>query len=137
MASRIGGRPVAYVGPVTRWEIYWVDLDPRVGPEQGGVRRPAIVLSNDGFNAHFDVVTIVPLTKREGKRRPVYMFEVLLPTELVGTGFESIAMPHQIRTVSKLRLLERIGAVMDEDLQLEIENRVLEHLGIAFEAEEL
>jgi mRNA interferase MazF len=122
---------------VARWEIYWVDLEPRVGSEQGGLRRPAIVLSNDGFNAHFEVVTIVPLTKREGKRRRVYEFEVLLPADVVGTGFESIVMPHQIRTVSKLRLLERIGILTDEDRQVEIENRVLEHLGIAFEAEQM
>jgi mRNA interferase MazF len=128
---------VAHVGPVYRWEIYWVDLEPRVGSEQGGERRPAIVLSNDGFNAHFEVVTVVPLTKREGKRRRVYPFEVLLPGEAVGTGVESIAMPHQIRTISKTRLLERIGSLTDESCQVDIENRVLEHLGIAFEAEGL
>lgn len=128
---------MAHLGPVARWEIYWVDLEPRVGSEQGGVRRPAIVLSNDGVNAHLEVITIVPLTKREGKRRRVYEFEVLLPAEVVGTGSESIVMPHQIRTISKLRLLERIGILTDEGHQLEIENRLLEHLGIAFEAEDL
>ncbi len=108
-----------------------------VGSKQGGTRRPAIILSNDGFNSHFDVVTIIPLTKRAGKRRRIYEFEVLLPAEVLGMGPESIVMPHQIRTVSKLRLLERMGMLTDEDLQLEIENRVLEHLGIAFEAEDL
>ena len=74
--------------------------------------------------------------KREGKKRRVYEFEVLLPAEVVGTGYESIVMPHQIRTVSKLRLLERIGILADQDRRVEIENRILEHLGIAFEAEE-
>lgn len=128
---------MARLGPVARWDVYWVDLDPRVGSEQGGARRPAIVVSNDGFNAHFEVVTIVPLTKRKEKRRRIYEFETLLPAEVVGTGMESIVMPHQIRTISKRRLLERIGTLTDEDLQLEIENRLLEHLGIAFEAEEL
>ena len=128
---------MAYLGSVSRWDIYWVDLEPHVGSEQAGERRPALVVSNDGFNAHFDVVTVLPLTKREGKRRNVYDFEVLLPPEVVGTGHESIVMPHQIRTISKLRLLERIGALIAEDLQVEIENRLLEHLGIAFEAEEL
>ena len=127
---------MAHVGSVSRWELYWVDLEPRVGREQGGVQRPAIVVSNDGFNSHFDVVTVVPLTKRAGKRRRVYEFEVLLPAEIVGSGVESIAMPHQIRTISKLRLLERIGQLTDEEKRIEIENRVLEHLGIAFEAEE-
>lgn len=126
---------MAYLGPVTRWEVYWVDLEPHVGSEQGGERRPAIVVSNDGFNQYFDVVTVVPLTKREGKKRQVYPFEILLPDPL-GTGHDRIAMPHQIRTISKRRLLERVSVLDGEDLRAEIENRLLEHLGIAFEAEE-
>jgi mRNA interferase MazF len=128
---------VSYIGPVGRWEIYWIDLEPHVGREQGGERRPGIVISNDGFNAQFDVVTILPLTKLEGKQRRVYPFEVLLPADVVGTGFGSIVMPQQIRTISRLCLVERIGVVTDESLRTQIENRLLEHLGIEFEAEEL
>jgi mRNA interferase MazF len=127
---------MAHLGPVARWEVYWVDLEPHVGSEQGGERRPAVVVSNDGFNQYFDVVTIVPMTKRLGKLRKVYPFEVLVP-DLVGTGLESIVMPQQVRTVSKWRLLERIGALADEEIRTEIENRLVEHLGIEFEAEEL
>ena len=125
---------MAHIGGVARWEVYWVDLEPHVGREQGGERRPAIVISNDGFNQHFDVVTILPLTKREGKGRQVYAFEVLSP-DLVGTGLESIIMPQQVRTISKLRLLERVGSLTDEDVRAEIEVRLMEHLGIDFEAE--
>ena len=127
---------MSHIGPVARWEVYWIDLEPRVGREQGGERRPGIVVSNDGFNAHFDVVTILPLTRLEGKQRRVYRFEVLLPAEVVGTGFGSIVMPQQVRTISKLRLVERIGVLADEELRAQIENRLLEHLGIEFEAEE-
>lgn len=126
---------MAHLGPVSRWEVYWVDLEPHVGREQGGERRPAVVVSNDGFNPHFDVVTIVPLTKREGKKRKVYAFEVLAP-DLVGTGYESIIMPQQVRTISKLRLLERIGVLSDDRLRDQIESRLMEHLGIEFEAED-
>jgi len=127
---------MAHLGPVARWEVYWVDLEPHVGSEQGGERRPAVVVSNDGFNQFFDVVTIVPMTKREGKLRKVYPFEVLMP-DLFGTGLESIVMPQQVRTISKRRLLERMGALADEEIQTEIENRLVEHLGIGFEAEDL
>jgi mRNA interferase MazF len=127
---------MAHVGPVRRWEIYWVDLDPVVGREQGGERRPAVVVSNDGFNQHFDVVTVVPMTKREGKKRRAYPFEVLAP-DLVGTGHGSIVMPQQIRTISKRRLRERAGVLEDEAIQIDLENRLLEHLGIDFEAEEV
>ena len=126
---------MAHLGPVRRWEIYWVDLEPAVGSEQGGEHRPAVVVSNDGFNHHFDVVTVVPMTKREGKKRRVYPFEVLAP-DLAGTGHESILMPQQVRTISKRRLLERTGVVDDESIQIDLENRLLEHLGIDFEAEE-
>jgi mRNA interferase MazF len=126
---------MAHLGPVRRWEIYWVDLEPIVGSEQGGERRPAVVVSNDGFNHHFDVVTVVPITKREGKKRRVYPFEVLAP-DLVGTGNESILLPQQIRTISKRRLLERTAVLDDERIQIDLENRLLEHLGIDFEAEE-
>ena len=127
---------MAHTGPVARWEIYWVDLEPRVGSEQGGDRRPAVVVSNDGFNHHFDVVTVVPMTKREGRKRRVYPFEVPAP-DLLGTGHENILMPQQVRTISKYRLLERAGVLDDESLRFDLENRLLEHLGIAFEAEEL
>lgn len=127
---------MAHLGPVRRWEIYWVDLAPAVGSEQGGERRPAVVVSNDGFNQHFDVVTVVPMTKRGGKKRRVYPFEVLAP-DLVGTGHESIVMPHQVRTISKRRLLERAGVLEDEAVQIDLENRLLEHLAIDFEAEEM
>lgn len=126
---------MAHLGRIERWEIYWVDLEPSVGSEQSGQRRPAVVVSNDGFNQHFDVVTVVPMAKREGKKRRVYPFEVLAP-DLVGTGHENILMPQQVRTISKHRLLERAGVLHDESLQLDLENRLLEHLGIDFQAEE-
>lgn len=106
-----------------------------MGTEQGGDRRPAVVVSNDGFNRHFEVVTVVPITKRAGKKRRVYPFEVLAP-DLAGTGHESILMPHQVRTISKKRLLGRAGALSNEAIQLDLENRLLEHLGIDFEVEE-
>jgi mRNA-degrading endonuclease toxin of MazEF toxin-antitoxin module len=124
---------MAHAGAVHRWDIFWADLEPGVGSEQRGESRPVIVVSNDGFNANFPLVTVVSLTKLEGKKRRVYPFEVLLPKGLVTPEHESIVMPQQVRTISKMRLLERIGALEDEALQDEIESRLLEHLGIAFE----
>ncbi len=123
-------------GPVRRWDLFWADLDYPVGSEQGGGRRPVLVVSNDGINANLPVVTQIPLTKLEGKTRRVYPFEVLFPAEIVGTGWTSIAMPQQVRTIDKSRLLEKIGELTDTDLQTEIENRLLEHFAIAFEIEE-
>lgn len=127
---------MAHIGRVIRWELYWVDLEPHVGSEHGGERKPALVISNDGFNHHFELVTIVPLTRLEGKKRRVYPFEVLAP-DLIGTGHLTIIMPQQVRTISRKRLLERIGVLTDEPVQVQVENRLMEHLGIEFEAEDL
>ncbi len=127
---------MAYLGPVERWDVYWADLDPGVGSEQRGVCRPVIVVSNDGFNTAFQMVTVVSLTKLEGKARRPYTFEVLFPEGTVTREWASIVMPQQIRSISKLRLLDRIGTLIDQAYRTEIENRILEHLGIAFEPDE-
>jgi mRNA-degrading endonuclease toxin of MazEF toxin-antitoxin module len=126
---------MAYKGAVHRWDIFWADLEPGVGSEQRGERRPVIVVSNDGFNAAFPVVTVVSATKLEGKKRKPYAFEVLLPAGTITAEHESIVMPQQIRTISTMRLLDRIGTLDDDEFRDQIENRLLEHLGIAFEEE--
>lgn len=125
---------MAYIGRVRRWDVFWADLQPSVGSEQGGQRRPVVVISNDGFNAAMNTVTVLPLTKLEGERRKPYAFEVLLPPGTIDKSLTSIVMPHQIRTISRMRLIEAMGRVEDPSLREEIEDRLLEHLDIAFEA---
>lgn len=127
---------MAYIGPVRRWDTYWADLNPGVGSEQGGERRPVLVISNDGYNKVFDVVTVLSLTKLEGKKRRVYPFEVVLPKGTITSEWASIVMPQQIRAISRKRLLAPIGTLENEHLRAEIESRVLEHLDIAFEPDE-
>jgi len=116
--------------PVRRWETYWTDLEPAVGSEQGGERRPVLVISNDGFNRAFSVVTVLPLTKRAGKLRRIYPFEVWLPRGIAGNPVESIIMPYQIRTIDKKRLLAPMGVLRAAAVRLAVEDRLLEHLGI-------
>jgi mRNA interferase MazF len=128
---------VSHHGPVHRWDVFWADLEPGVGHEQKGASRPVIVVSNDGFNAHFSMVTVVPATKLDEKQRKVYPFEVQLPKGTLTANYASIAMPHQVRSISSMRLLEKICTLQNARYQTEIENRLLEHLGIAFEAEEV
>ena len=125
---------MAYLGRVRRWDVFWADLQPSVGSEQGGQRRPVVVVSNDDFNAAMTTVTVIPLTKLEGKLRKPYAFEVLLPPATVGANVTSIVMPHQIRTISKLRLIEVMGRIENRSLREAIEDRLLEHLDIAFES---
>ncbi len=117
--------------------MFWVDLAPHVGSEQGGDRRPALVVSNDGINSQLSVITVLSMTKLEGKRRKPYTFEVVLPAGTVSAAHQSIVMPQQVRSISKMRLLEKIGALTIAAKCTEIENRLLEHFGIQFEAEGL
>lgn len=126
---------MAHIGAVLQWQLYSADLNPSVGREQGGESRPVLVVSNDGFNKTFDVVTVLPLTKQEGKARKIYPFEVLLPANSAGNPLDSIVMPQQIRTISQTRLLTLLGWLSDSDLRREIEDRILDHLGISLDDE--
>lgn len=127
---------MAILGNVDQWGTYWADLDPAVGSEQGGESRPVLVVSNDGFNARFTVVTVLPITKATGKSRKVYPFEVPLPASVAGNPEDSIIMPQQIRTISKTRLTDRMGAVADLELRRVIEDKILDHLGISLDEAE-
>ena len=121
---------MAHLGSVHQWDVFRADLEYVVGSEQGGENRPVIVVSNDGFNEQFSVVTVVPLTSNEGKRRKIYPFEIILAAELAGNRKESIIMPYQIRTIDKSRLLEWVGRLTAENVRTEIEDRIIEHIGV-------
>lgn len=112
-----------------RWDLVLVDLGASVGSEQRGA-RPALVVSNDAFNRHFPLATVLPLTKRAGKRRRVYAFEVVLPAGAAANDVESIVKPHHLRTISGARILRRIGRLTDSELRADIETRILDHLAI-------
>ena len=127
---------MAHTGTVLQWDLFQADLEPSVGREQGGESRPVLIVSNDGFNKAFDVVTVLPLTKTGNKARAVYAFEVILPANEAGNPLESIVMPQQIRTISKSRLLSRVGSLNNLNIRRQIEDRVLDHLGINLDPED-
>lgn len=124
---------MAHLGLVRQWDMFRADLNFPVGSEQGGENRPVIVVSNEGFNAAFPVVTVVPLTKSEGKQRKVYDFEIVIPAGLCGNDVASIIMPYQIRTIDKRRLLEHMGRLEDAGVRDQIEDRIIEHIGVALD----
>lgn len=119
-----------HLGAVHQWDVFRADLEYVVGREQGGESRPVIVVSNDGFNEQFSVVTVISLTKTEGKQRKVYPFEIVIPAGLAGNPKESIIMPYQIRTIDKKRLVEWIGRLTAAQVRTEIEDRIIEHIGV-------
>lgn len=89
---------------IKRNEIYYADLSPVVGSEQGGV-RPVLVIQNDIGNKFSPTTIVAAITSRQNKAK--------LPThiEITKTIFEkdSIVLLEQIRTVDKRRLKEYVG----------------------------
>ena len=88
---------------VRRGDIYYADLSPVVGSEQGGV-RPVLIVQNDTGNRHSPTVIAAAITSQTGKAR--------LPTHIniaggsVGLSKDSVILLEQIRTIDKRRLRE-------------------------------
>ncbi len=97
-----------------QWSVWLVDLNPVIGSEQAG-RRPVIIVSRESANAVLPVVTALPLTSRKAGRR-AYPNEVLLDEGCAGLSKESVAMAHQLRTISKVRLARKLGQIEDHGI---------------------
>ena len=108
---------------VRRGDIYYADLSPVVGSEQGGV-RPVLIVQNDTGNRHSPTVIAAAITSQLGKAR--------LPTHIAlaaqGSGLpkDSVILLEQIRTLDKRRLRERAGRIPEDDMR-----RVDEALGVS------
>lgn len=111
-----------------QWQIMRVNFDPIQGSEQAGV-RPAIIVSSDAINAVLEIVSVVPLTTRKTKRR-AYSTEAILPAGTGGLPQESVAMAHQIRTVSRARLLGSYGTITDEVTRENVRQALRIHLDL-------
>lgn len=92
---------------VNRGEIYYANLSPSQGSEQGGL-RPVLVIQNDVGNRHSPTTIIAPLTSRLAKR-PLPVHVVLDAT--CGLSCESVVLCEQIRVVDKSRLSTRLGEI--------------------------
>jgi mRNA interferase MazF len=94
---------------VKRGEVYWADLVPRSGSEQQG-RRPVVVVSHDGFNQTpgWRSVVVVPVSTSEAqaKRGPT---AIRLPQGAAGLARASIALCHQVTTLDRSKLTQRLG----------------------------
>jgi len=110
-----------------RWRVFIANLDPAVGSEQAGT-RPVIIISDEGYNRAMDCVTVLPITSRKPGRR-VYSNEVLLEERAGGLSVESIALAHQIRTISKRRLAREMGQLVDAQKHRAMLEAVSKHLG--------
>jgi mRNA interferase MazF len=111
-----------------QWSVFGVDLDPVLGSEQAG-RRPVLVVSRETANASLPVVTVLPIARRKRGRR-IYPNETLLPKGTAGLVHHSIAMAHQLRTLSKERLGKHFGHVDDPEIRASVRTAIRTHLDL-------
>ncbi len=101
-----------------QWGIFQADLNPIRGSEQGG-KQPVLVVSRESIHRSIPVVGVCPVTSLKPGRR-IYATEVLLPKGSGGLASDSLAMAHQIRTISKERLGSLLGRLDDPQLRKSI-----------------
>ena len=109
---------------IRRGDIYYADLSPVIGSEQGGL-RPVLIVQNDVGNKHSPTVVVAAITSRLGKAKlPTH---VNLSSEKLSK--DSIVLLEQIRTIDKCRLVEYIGKATPEEMEF-IEKALLVSVGI-------
>ncbi|MBE6884783.1 MAG: type II toxin-antitoxin system PemK/MazF family toxin [Ruminococcaceae bacterium] len=95
---------------VKRGEIYYADLSPVVGSEQGGI-RPVLIVQNDVGNRYSPTVIAAAITsQREKSKLPTH---IELESRSCGLSKDSVVLLEQIRTIDKKRLKERMGRIDD------------------------
>ena len=93
---------------IKRGDIYYADLTPVVGSEQGGT-RPVLIIQNDMGNRHSPTVIAAAITSRQGKKPlPTH---IRLEDSPCGLEQESTVLLEQVRTIDRARLKEYIGRV--------------------------
>ena len=111
---------------VKRGDIYYADLSPVVGSEQGGL-RPVLIIQNDVGNKYSPTVIAAAITSRMSKTR--------LPTHIdiyadkAGLSKDSVILLEQIRTLDKRRLKEKMGH-LDDDAMQRVDNAIAISFGL-------
>ena len=111
---------------VRRGDIYFADLSPVVGSEQGGV-RPVLIVQNDVGNKHSPTVIAAAITSQINKARLPTHIE--LSAQSYGLSKDSVVLLEQIRTIDKKRLKERMGRV-DDGMMTKIDDAIAVSFGL-------
>ena len=110
---------------IKRGDMFYADLSPVVGSEQGGV-RPVLIIQNDLGNKYSPTVIAAAITSQTNKTKLPTHIELDESTE--GLKSNSVILTEQIRTIDKSRLKERIGHIDD----IEVMNKINNALGVSF-----
>ena len=115
---------------VKRGDIYYADLSPVVGSEQGGL-RPVLIIQNDVGNRYSPTVIAAAITSRTGKNKlPTHIgVEAMISSDTSSGGLmkNSVILLEQVRTLDKTRLKEKMGHLDDSVMR-----RVNEAIAVSF-----
>ncbi len=110
---------------VKRGDMFYADLSPVVGSEQGGI-RPVLIIQNDLGNKYSPTVIAAAITSQQNKTRlPTH---IKIDSSACGLKNNSVVLAEQIRTIDKSRLKEKIGHIDDD----KIINEINSALGVSF-----
>ena len=110
---------------IKRGDMFYADLSPVVGSEQGGI-RPVLVIQNNTGNKYSPTVIVSAITSQMNKNRLPTHIE--LDSETFGLKADSVVLAEQIRTIDKSRLKEKIGHIDNNNIMNKIDNA----LGVSF-----
>lgn len=111
---------------VHRGDIYYADLSPVVGSEQGGI-RPVLIVQNDVGNRFSPTVIAAAITSQRTKANlPTH---ILVNSQTTGLAKDSIVLLEQVRTIDKHRLKERMGC-LDTRSMTEVDQAISVSLGL-------
>lgn len=109
---------------VRRGDIFYADLSPVVGSEQGGV-RPVLIVQNDIGNKYSPTVIAAAITSQQQKAKiPTH---IVIGAESTGLSKDSVVLLEQVRTIDKRRLKEKMGSIDSEAM-----SKVNEAISISF-----
>ena len=110
---------------IKRGDMFYADLSPVVGSEQGGI-RPVLIIQNDTGNKYSPTVIAAAITSQTGKNKLPTHIEI--GSDNNGLKSDSVVLTEQIRTIDKSRLKEKIGHINDNVVM----SRVNDAIGISF-----
>ena len=111
---------------VHRGEVFYADLSPVVGSEQGGI-RPVLIIQNEIGNRHSPTVIAAAITSRQDKNRlPTH---ISVRADRCGLAKDSIILTEQIRTLDKRRLREHMGH-LDEGQMRRVDTAIAVSFGL-------
>lgn len=111
---------------VKRGDIYYADLSPVVGSEQGGT-RPVLIIQNDVGNKFSPTVIAAAITSKTDKSKLPTHIDVY--AEHYGLARDSVILLEQIRTIDKKRLKEKMGH-LDDDVMNRVNNAITVSFGL-------